>query len=232
MTTARTTARTSVADRVYEALKDDIFEFRLLPGDRFSEGDLAHRLGASRTPVREALYRLQREGFVDVLFRSGWQVQPLDFDQLDELYELRITLERAAAEKICTLREKPQTIYQLRRLWRPTDPAERAIGATACAVDESFHCELMTAAGNREMARIHRQVTERLRIVRRLDFTRQDRVDATYTEHRAILEALLAGDAPLARELLGSHIRHSQNTVREITMERLHEAAEAHRRAL
>ena len=56
----------SVADRVYEALKEDIFEFRLIPGDRFSEGDVGTRLNASRTPVREALYRLQREGHVEV----------------------------------------------------------------------------------------------------------------------------------------------------------------------
>ena len=57
----------SLADAIYRQLKEDIFEFRLLPGDRFSEGEVAERMAASRTPVRQALYRLQREGQVQVL---------------------------------------------------------------------------------------------------------------------------------------------------------------------
>ncbi|WP_250547728.1 GntR family transcriptional regulator, partial [Serratia marcescens] len=65
-----------LAERIYLQLKADIFEFRLLPGDRFSESEVAQRMAASRTPVRQALFRLEREGYVEVLFRSGWQVRP------------------------------------------------------------------------------------------------------------------------------------------------------------
>ena len=79
----------SLADGIHRQLKEDIFEFRLLPGDRFSEGEVAERMAVSRTPVRQALYRLQREGHVQVHFRSGWQVSPLDFEQFEELYDLR-----------------------------------------------------------------------------------------------------------------------------------------------
>jgi DNA-binding GntR family transcriptional regulator len=68
-----------------------------------------------------------------------------------------------------------------------------------------------------------------LRIIRRLDFTRDDRVDATYVEHAAILEALRSGMATEAADRLTHHIRASQKAVREITMERIREAAEAHR---
>ena len=62
----------NLAERIYGRLKEEIFNFHLLPGDRFSENEVAERMAASRTPVREALYRLQREGYVDVLYRSGW----------------------------------------------------------------------------------------------------------------------------------------------------------------
>ncbi|GAA3565697.1 MULTISPECIES: GntR family transcriptional regulator [Marinobacter] len=219
----------SMADRVYEALKADIFEFRLIPGDRFSEGDIGGRLQASRTPVREALYRLQREGYVDVLFRSGWQVRPLDFQQVADLYDLRITLERAAVEKLCLLPEPPPTLRTLTAIWNPDHPSERAVGSTVRALDESFHCDLVAAAGNREMTRIHREITERLRIIRRLDFTRDDRIDATYEEHAEILDALRRGEASHAADLLASHIRSSQDAVKEITMERIREAAEYQR---
>lgn len=220
----------SMADRVYEALKDEIFEFRLIPGDKFSEGDVGTRLHASRTPVREALYRLQREGYVEVLFRSGWQVRPLDFQQIGDLYDLRITLERAAVYKLCAMPEAPQTLRNLTAIWNPDHPSERAVGSTVRALDESFHCDLVAAAGNREMARIHREITERLRIIRRLDFTRDDRIDATYTEHSEILEALRQGNAADAADKLTRHIRISQEAVKEITIERIREAAEAHHR--
>ncbi|MEX0604982.1 MAG: GntR family transcriptional regulator [Marinobacter sp.] len=220
--------QSSMADRVYEALKDDIFEFRLIPGDKFSEGDVATRLSASRTPVREALYRLQREGHMDVLFRSGWQVKPLDFQMVEELYDLRITLERAAMHKICSHSTPPPILRQLNAIWHPDHPSERAIGSTARALDESFHCELVAAASNREMTRIHQEVTDRLRIIRRLDFTRADRVDATYNEHAEILDAISNNQPGAAAEKLTAHIRTSQAAVREITMEKIREAARAH----
>ena len=224
-----TKRKESMADRVYEALKEDIFEFRLIPGDKFSEGDVGTRLSASRTPVREALYRLQREGFVEVLFRSGWQVKPFDFEQVEELYDLRITLERAAMHKICHLMEMPQIVKTLTAIWNPDYPSERAVGSTVRALDESFHCDLVATAGNREMTRIHREITDRLRIIRRLDFTREDRIDATYREHAEILDALRNSHAIDAADRLTNHIRISQKAVREITMERIREAADAHR---
>ena len=62
-----------MADKVYEQVKRDIFDFRLLPGDRFSESDVAQRTGVSRTPVREALHKLAKEGYIQVASRSGWK---------------------------------------------------------------------------------------------------------------------------------------------------------------
>ncbi|WP_323751471.1 GntR family transcriptional regulator [Marinobacter sp.] len=222
----KTKRKASVADRVYAALKDDILEFRLTPGDKFSEGDLGAQLNASRTPVREALYRLQREGYVDVLFRSGWQVKPFDFQQVEELYDLRITLERAAMHKICALPEEPAAVRTLAAIWNPDHPSERAIGSTLRALDESFHCDLVAAAGNREMTRIHREITDRLRIIRHLDFTQDARIGATYSEHAQILKALRAGQASEAADQLTAHIRASQKAVRKISMERITEATE------
>ena len=89
------------ADEVYAQLKRDVAEFSLVPGDRFTENEISERLGVSRTPVRQALFRLQQEGFVEVLFRSGWRVLPFDFDQFEQLYDLRMVLETTAAHRLC-----------------------------------------------------------------------------------------------------------------------------------
>jgi DNA-binding FadR family transcriptional regulator len=82
-------------------LKRDIAEFSLVPGDRLTENEISVRLGVSRTPVRPALVRLQQEGYVEVLFRSGWRVLPFDFEQFEQLYDLRMVLETTAAQRLC-----------------------------------------------------------------------------------------------------------------------------------
>ncbi|NCW82967.1 MAG: GntR family transcriptional regulator, partial [Betaproteobacteria bacterium] len=72
-------ARHLVADDTYQRLRHALFNFVLMPGDRITEQQLCERFNVSRTPVRQALFRLQQEGYVEVLFRSGWRVLPLDF---------------------------------------------------------------------------------------------------------------------------------------------------------
>ena len=144
-----------LSELVFQQIKNDIFDFKLMPGERFTESEIAETYAVSRTPIRQALYRLQQEGYVDVQFRSGWQVRPLNFKAYEELYDLRILLECHAVEQHCHMPElqlkaalavllqtwciePEQYIYDLRQL---------------SAQDEAFHCQLVIAAGNAEMAR-------------------------------------------------------------------------------
>jgi DNA-binding GntR family transcriptional regulator len=104
-------------------------------------------------------------------------------------------------------------------------PAERLSDArTVGAHDEEFHARLVRAAGNDEMARVHWDVTERIRIIRRLDFTRADRIEATYIEHAKILRAVMQKKADQARLLLKTHIEQSKAEVRKITLHTLQAA--------
>ena len=223
---ARATKKTeNLAERIYLQLKQDIFDFRLMPGDRFSENEIAERMGVSRTPVREALFRLQREAYVDVLYRSGWQVKPFDFKYFEELYDVRTILECAAVRKLCEHDGELSKLDDLVSQW--CVPREQRLddGPVVSGMDEHFHEKLVEAAGNSEMARIHHDLTERLRIIRRLDFTKPPRVDATYNEHQAVLEAILHRRVEQAQILLRAHIEESRNEVRKITVHMLHEAS-------
>ncbi len=222
-------ARSNLAVQVYNRIKQDIFEFRLLPGQRFTENEIAAATGVSRTPVREALYRLERDGYLEVMFRSGWRVRAIDFAQIDGLYDVRIVLELAAVRKLCEREERPQ-LADLKPIWL-VPAAERCDdGAEVARLDEAFHDSLLAATGNREMARIYHDVAERIRIVRRLDFTQSPRVEATYQEHARILRAVLARKADQAQLLLKSHIETSKAEVRKITLSMLYEARERARR--
>jgi DNA-binding GntR family transcriptional regulator len=199
----------------------DIFEFRLLPGARFSENEIAARARVSRTPVREALLRLQREGFVDVLAKSGWRVKDLDFERFEHLYDARIVLELDAVRKLCS-GEPQESLAELKKDWL-VPPKQRLTDWIAVAqLDEAFHATLIGAAGNPELARMHADVTERIRIVRRLDFTQAERVRYTYEEHAAILRAILARKVQQAVLLLRTHIEQSKLEVRKISIHRLH----------
>ena len=213
----------------YERIKSDIFDFRLLPGDRFSEPGTAERFGMSRTPVREALLRLEREGYVSVEQRSGWQVRPLDFKAFDEFYDVRLILESAAIRRVCELDPQPP-LTSLREAWLAPRYQWRSEPRTVSELDEAFHATLVAAVGNRQLSRMHSEIAERIRIIRRLDFVQPERIRATYLEHAQILRHILRRQPDSALLLLRSHIAASKAEVRKITLHMLYEAR--HRQAL
>jgi DNA-binding GntR family transcriptional regulator len=216
-------AALSLADQAYAQVKQMIFDFVLMPADRFSESELAQRVAVSRTPLRQALQRLEREGFLLVMPKIGWQVAPLDFHAFDELYDLRVLLECHAARHLAGAEPRPP-LKDLADVWL-VPPGERRTDAAAVgALDEQFHMALVAAAGNREMVRVHREVTERIRIIRRLDFTQPARIQATYDEHARILRAVTRRRADEAERLLRAHIEQSKLEVRHITLDMLHRA--------
>ncbi len=218
------TARTNLAEQVYATLKAQIHDFELVAGDRFSEAELGTRLGVSRTPVREALFRLRNEGFLDVEPKLGWFVRPIDFGKLEQLYDLRIVLEMASLQRLCNRAGEAPELEALKEIWL-VPAAERLSDArTVGANDEQFHATLVRATGNAEMARVHWDVTERIRIVRHLDFTRADRIEATYAEHAKVLRAVIQRKTDQAQLLLRTHIEQSKAEVRKITLHTLHEA--------
>jgi DNA-binding GntR family transcriptional regulator len=212
-----------LAENLYVKIKDEIFNFRLLPGDRFTETEMAERFGVSRTPIRDALYRLEREGYLQVAFRSGWSVRPFDFDRFEQLYDLRIVLELAAIDRIC---EAPEAVdlCALEDIWLAPPEARLTEGLWVARQDELFHEGLVRATGNLEMTRVHHEVTEKIRIIRRLDFTRGPRIEATYDEHAEILRLLAHRKGEQAKMLLRAHIELSKAEVRKITLHMLHTA--------
>ena len=215
--------------RVYDVLRQRIATRQYAPGSRLTEAEIAQEFEVSRTPVRQALFRLQQEGFVEVLFRSGWRVLPFDFDQFEQLYDLRMVLETTAVHRLCESdhRVDRSLLDSLAGIWL-VPAAQRSSDTVQVAQwDEEFHCALVAAAGNAEMARVHRDVTERIRIIRRLDFTQQPRIDATYDEHAKILKAIRANRGDQAAMLLRAHIETSQAEVRKITLHQVHLARHA-----
>lgn len=217
-------ARQNLADQVYIALKSQLHDFVWVPGDRFTEAEIGTRLGVSRTPVREALFRLRSEGYLEVEAKTGWFVRPIDFDTVEQLYDLRIVLELASVARLGQRESDPPQLEALKAAWLVPATERLSDGAAVGVMDEQFHAALVRATGNAEMARVHQEVTERIRIVRRLDFTRGDRIEATYQEHGKVLRAVMQRKTEQAQLLLRSHIEQSKAEVRKITLHTLHQA--------
>ena len=177
-----------------------------------------------------ALLRLSREGFLEVHPKSGWSVRALDFARFEHLYDVRVILELAAARKLAS-GDFGDALAPLKKAWLVPQKQRLTDWIEVARLDEAFHATLVSATGNPELARLHADVSERIRIVRRLDFTQAERIASTYEEHGAILKAILARKPQQATLLLQSHIEQSKLEVRKISIHRLHEAHEAARRS-
>jgi DNA-binding GntR family transcriptional regulator len=221
----------TLVGQVYEQLKSEIFEFSMAPGERFSESELSARLGLSRTPLRIALHLLVRDGYmVRTGGHGGWMIRPLDLAYFDDLYDVRTNLELIAVKRICEADPFPD-LGELRKVWLVPEKSRSYDTQEVARLDEEFHGALVVASGNREMARIHADLQERIRIIRRLDFTVRERIDEAYVHHGKILRAILSRKEPQATMLLKSHIEASRAEIRHITLHRLALAREKTARA-
>jgi DNA-binding GntR family transcriptional regulator len=216
----------TLSSSVYEHIKREIFEFQLPPGQRFSEQSLANRLGVSRTPLRLALHVLARDGYLSRFDgHSGWQVKPFDLAYYEDLYDFRVQIELVAVRRLCTM-QPPPDLSALRAFW--SDPSHRRLldGQRVAREDEKFHNVLVALAGNREMLRTHVDLTERIRIIRRLDFVAPARIESAFDEHNDILAALASRQTAQAEVLIEAHIAASRAEIRRITLHHLSIAAQ------
>ena len=226
------TLRGGSAHEVYTQLKSLILGFEIYPGSRVTETELADRFGVSRTPVREALQRLQLEGYLTVRPKQGCFIRDIDIEEIDENYQVRIALEMCALETAGT-HMPDKAIRELAKKWDPArQPKGRIDVETMADLDESFHIALAEGGGNLVLADYLQRINHAIHIIRRLDFTEKQRVDLTFKEHYAICQHLLKRDIVAAQQALTQHIRRSQLAAKTITLEQLSRAKGKSRRVV
>lgn len=187
---------------VYERLRSAILDLDRVPGSRITERGLEAELGASRTPLRAALMRLEAEGLVRRDGR-GWEVSPIDLGEIARLSELRDALETAAA-RLSAARATDDDLRALRDDLGAYDPDRRdedAVGAGA-----SFHVRLAALSGNHFFADSVSAAMTRLARTRWLEVRTADARRTAWEEHRTIVEQLAARDADAAAESIHRHI--------------------------
>jgi DNA-binding GntR family transcriptional regulator len=190
-------------DSLHGRLRAAILSLDLAPGQRLSERGLEPEFGASRTPIRAALMRLESEGLVQ---RDGknWVVAPLNLDEIRALYEFREVLESAAG-RLAGTRAAVDDLEALAELAHTVDAGETPEHSLDAGT--SFHLELARLSDNSFLLDAMQGVLTRLYRTRWLEVQSAESRDRVYAEHSAIAEALLAGDADLAEFATLQHLR-------------------------
>ncbi|MGC9542038.1 GntR family transcriptional regulator [Streptomyces sp. UG1] len=194
------------ADRVYTHVKQGVLDRRYEGGTLLTEGELAEAVGVSRTPVREALLRLEVEGLIKLYPKKGALVLPVSAQEIKDVVETRLLVEEHAARK--AVPAPPGLIERLQELL-DRQKAQAAAGdlAGAAVTDRCFHAEIVRSGGNEILSRLYDQLRDRqLRMGVAVLHSHPDRIAKTLAEHEEILEALRSGDADAAVGLVHRHI--------------------------
>lgn len=190
-------------DAVMHSIRSGVFR----PGDRLREEEVGERLSLSRTPIREALRRLEAEGIVEHKARIGAVIRQLSHSEVVELYEMRVVLERTAAElaakhgtgaEFDTLEDLNEAIAR-----------EKANPATAAAINQDFHRGLYMACRNRFLLEAARALNNSLLLLGPTTYTDADRVDVVVRQHQGIIDALRQADAEAAGAAAEAHLETS-----------------------
>ena len=195
-------------ETTYERLCEEIRSGKLPPGSRLRETEIAERLAVSRTPVREAIRRLEADGLVDHLPRSGAVVRKLEYPELMELYEMRTVLEGTAAR----LAARAASPVELEELVAINDEMRAAAGRPEVVIglNRQVHKLLLDAARNRFLLRAMATVENTLLILGSSSMAKPDRAREAVDEHREVLDALLARDGAAAEAAMRRHMERAQ----------------------
>ncbi|MDQ0924072.1 DNA-binding GntR family transcriptional regulator [Pseudarthrobacter sp. W1I19] len=204
------------SDRAYTALRDDIVQWRLQPGTLLAEVEQAERLGVSRTPLREALGRLAAEGLTTAAGGRGVVVTDISLEDIDELFELRETLEGKAAA-LAAQRGDAGTFRKLEADFRA---APSLISNSAPALEdyyllvERLDSAIDTAISNSYLAQAMRSLRVHLVRIRRMAADDAARLRAAAAEHAAIAEAIAIGNPGLAQAATTLHLHRSLSHIK------------------
>ncbi|OBS08009.1 GntR family transcriptional regulator [Acidihalobacter prosperus] len=209
------------AQDIYVRLREMILSFELYPGSRVTETELAEYFGVSRTPVREALQRLEQDAYLLIRPKQGCFIRQLDIAELGQYYEVRQDLEALSLRFACE-HMADEALQALGAEWDPvTQPGRTDDPGVMVAREESFHLALAEGGGNVVLANYLRDINNHIRVVRRLDFTSGERIDRTYAEHHELVQCLLRRDLPGALALMQTHISQSEAFAKSLTLHQL-----------
>jgi len=196
-----------VKDRAYEVIKAAILNLVLPPGASLKEAELCERLGASKTPISQALHQLEREGFVEMTPFRGATVAKISLRDIEDLFEVRIALEGYVMEEVCTRRDATAQAWMEEQYANAAAAVSCGDIQAASDANFAFHEGLVLRWGNARLAAIYEQMIDHYRRIRLVAGEIEGRVEKSVREHHGILEPVRWFDGPGARGATVAHLK-------------------------
>ncbi len=202
----------SRSELAYGEIKRRIMGNIYPPGLQVLEQELAAQLGMSRTPVREALIRLEKEGLVEITPRRGMRVVPVAPDDMADIYDVLTCLEARAAQRLAESKPAPEAIAPLIEAVDEMDKALDAHDLDGWAeADERFHRLLLRMSGNSRLANMAFTVFDQAHRARMVTLRMRPLPRRSSEDHRQVLDAILAGKPEAAYK---AHFKHRQDAMK------------------
>lgn len=199
-------SRSNRVEAAYSRLKHAILSNDLLPGFQASEPEIAALLGMSRTPVREAMIRLQAEGLIELVPRRGVRILPILASDMKEIYEILTALEPSAAEELARRRPSARDLEPLERATREMEVCLKANDLEGWAdADDRFHRTLLRLHGNHRLMGIVQTLFNQAHRARMVTLRLRAKPVASTREHRQILTLMAKGEAEAVGDLFRVH---------------------------
>lgn len=207
-----------LAQMVFEQLKRDIVECRLLPDEIIAETPLAERFEVSKGPAREALKRLEQIGYVRALPRVGYVINGVRVTDIDDIFTLRIALEPVAV-RLAMARATPADLDALEQL-AAGEPAARnepldRRGSKLARANSDFHTEIARLSGN---VRLQRSIESLIEELERVIHLIAANLEEMRDEHPELVEVMRSGDADRAADTMRDHLVYDHSAMRAIAL--------------
>jgi GntR family transcriptional regulator, rspAB operon transcriptional repressor len=213
--------QTSLADRAYATIKKDIITCVLDPGSQIAQSKLVQRYDFGLTPVREALKRLEQDGYVQSVPRFGYIVTPINIKDIEDIYDLRLILEkssvrlaaqRASDEQLTQLLERANFSYR----FKDTESYRIFLD-----MNNAFHVAIALTSGNRKLADALANVLNEMTRIFHLGLDLRDSAEEMRHEHLALANAISKRDVEHAEQIVEDQITSSRRRVTEMFVQRL-----------
>lgn len=209
-------SKETLAEQIANRLRRDILRGRLPPGKPVKERDIGADMGVSRTPIREAIRILSKEGLVELRPSRSPIVAVSNFDEVADQTEVLIALEKLSAELACKNATDAEIDHLTGIVEHMSENFDTSDPLDMFEIDMSFHTAIATASGNRALAETHGTFLCRLWRARYMAARKRRNRERVVSQHTSILEALRARDGQAARDAIDKHLWHLAEDIRSV----------------
>jgi len=203
----------NLGEQVYNRLKKKIIFHEMEPGDRIIDKHLAEKMGVSRSLVRQACNILEKEELIESIPRAGFYVKEISINDIEEIYDIRKILEKAATNKaVAEIPEKE--IEEVNELFkRAKEDLDKDHFQMFVKADTELHKMIINNYGNKRIVKLIKKYNDRFLYYRIVDLSRAERAKNSYYVHLEIFEALKNREVEKTVELIGKHIEHAKEII-------------------